>query len=385
VGNIALNTQCRTHNDNKEEMFYYLSEWTEWFSPLRVFQYTTFRAVFAAITSLLICIVSGPWVIRKLQELKIGQPIRGADDLGELATAHRLKAGCPTMGGILIIWAVVDSVLLWAIPTNKLVLLSLVTVIFLGLVGFIDDYAKVRAQKSAGMRARTKLLCQVALGIVFGVYLLMDERLSATARQLMVPFFKEPLIADIGLFVLAWVAIVLVGSSNAVNLTDGLDGLAIGCTLTVALALAVMTYVAGHAKLAAYLAVPHVVGAGELTVVCAALIGASLGFLWFNCHPAQVFMGDTGSLAIGGLIGAIALMIKQELVLIIVGGIFVMEAASVVLQVASFKLRGKRIFAMTPIHHHFERRGWSETKVTARFWVMSVIFALLGLATLKLR
>ncbi len=366
-------------------MFYYLSEWTEWFSPLRVFQYTTFRAVFAAITSLLICVVTGPWVIRKLQELKFGQPIRGADDLGELATTHGAKAGCPTMGGILIIWAVVDSVLLWAVPTNKFVLLSLVTMIFLGFVGFFDDYAKVQAQRSTGMRARTKLLCQVALGIVFGTYLLMDDRLGPMARQFMVPFLKEPLIADIGLLALVWSTIVIVGSSNAVNLTDGLDGLAIGCTLTVALAFAVMTYVAGHAKLSAYLAIPHVVGAGELTVVCAALIGASLGFLWFNCHPAQVFMGDTGSLAIGGLIGAIALMIKQELVLIIVGGIFVMEAASVVLQVASFKLSGRRIFAMTPIHHHFEKRGWSETKITARFWVLSVIFALLGLATLKLR
>lgn len=366
-------------------MFYYLSEWTEWFSPLRVFQYTTFRAVFAAITSLLICVVTGPWVIRKLQELKFGQPIRGADDLGELAAAHGAKAGCPTMGGVLIIWAVVDAVLLWAIPTNKLVLLSLVTLIFLGFVGFIDDYAKVRAQRSAGMRARTKLLCQIALGVVFGTYLLVDDRLGPLARQLMVPFLKEPLVADMGWMFLAWSVIVLCSSSNAVNLTDGLDGLAIGCTLTVALAFAVMTYVAGHAKLSAYLAIPHVVGAGELTVVCAALIGASLGFLWFNCHPAQVFMGDTGSLAIGGLIGAIALMIKQELVLIIVGGIFVMEAASVVLQVASFKLSGRRIFAMTPIHHHFEKRGWSETKITARFWVLSVIFALLGLATLKLR
>lgn len=372
-------------SQNEEEMFYYLSEWTEWFSPLRVFQYTTFRAVFAAITSLLICVVTGPWVIRKLQELKFGQPIRGADDLGELAAAHGAKAGCPTMGGVLIIWAVVDAVLLWAIPTNKLVLLSLVTLIFLGFVGFIDDYAKVRAQRSAGMRARTKLLCQIALGVVFGTYLLVDDRLGPLARQLMVPFLKEPLVADMGWMFLAWSVIVLCSSSNAVNLTDGLDGLAIGCTLTVALAFAVMTYVAGHAKLSAYLAIPHVVGAGELTVVCAALIGASLGFLWFNCHPAQVFMGDTGSLAIGGLIGAIALMIKQELVLIIVGGIFVMEAASVVLQVASFKLSGRRIFAMTPIHHHFEKRGWSETKITARFWVLSVIFALLGLATLKLR
>ncbi len=204
-------------------------------------------------------------------------------------------------------------------------------------------------------------------------------------RQLLVPFIKDPVIADMGVLAAIFIVIVIVGASNAVNLTDGLDGLAIGCTLTVGLTYALMAFVAGHARLAGYLQVPHVPGASELTVICAALIGASLGFLWFNCHPAQVFMGDTGSLAIGGLIGAIAVMIKQELVLIIVGGVFVMEALSVILQVASFKLRGKRIFAMTPIHHHFELKGWSETQITARFWVLSVMFALLGLATLKLR
>jgi phospho-N-acetylmuramoyl-pentapeptide-transferase len=369
----------------KEEMFYYLSELTAWFSPLRVFQYTTFRAVFAAVTALVICVVSGPWMIRKLAELKLGQPIRGDDDLRELADTHGKKAGCPTMGGILIIWAVVDSTLLWARPTSHLVLLSLATLIWLGAVGFLDDYAKVRAQKSAGMRARTKFLYQIGLGLFVGGYLMFDPQLAQTARTLMVPFVKQPLVADMGLWTLLLVVLVIVGSSNAVNLTDGLDGLAIGCTLTVALTYAVMTFVSGNKNFAAYLQVPHVIGAGELTVVCASLVGASLGFLWFNCHPAQVFMGDTGSLAIGGLIGAIAVMIKQELVLVIVGGIFVMEAGSVVLQVASFKLRGKRIFAMAPLHHHFELRGWSETKVTTRFWVLSVIFALLGLATLKLR
>ena len=366
-------------------MFYYLSEWTELFSPLRVFQYTTIRAVFAAITSLAICVLSGPWIIRKLTELKLGQPIRGEDDLRELAKSHGTKAGCPTMGGILIVWAVVDAVLLWAIPTNRLVLLSLATIIWLGMVGFFDDYAKVSEQKSSGMRAKTKLLYQFGLGLFVGGYLLLDPQHTEMARRLMVPFVKQPIVADMGWWTMLFVALVIVFTSNAVNLTDGLDGLATGCTLTVALTYAVMAYASGHLRLADYLQVPHVVGASELTVVCAALVGASLGFLWFNCHPAQVFMGDTGSLAIGGLIGAIAVMIKQELVLVIVGGIFVMEAASVLLQVASFKLRGKRIFAMAPLHHHFELRGWSETKVTTRFWVLSVIFALLGLATLKLR
>jgi phospho-N-acetylmuramoyl-pentapeptide-transferase len=365
-------------------MFYYLSEYTGWFSPLRVFQYVTFRAVLAALTALLMCVFVGPWLIRRLVEMKLQQPIRGEDDLRELAKIHGKKA-CPTMGGILIIWAVVDASLLWARPTNQLVLICLVTLIWLGGIGFLDDWAKIQARKSAGMRAKTKFLFQIALGLFVGALLLTDPLLGQTARKLMVPFVKGPLIADMGWWALLLVVVVVVGSSNAVNLTDGLDGLATGCTLTVALTYAVMCYVAGNFRFASYLQVPFVSGAGELTVVCAALIGASLGFLWFNCHPAQVFMGDTGSLAIGGLIGVIAVMIKQELALVIVGGIFVMEALSVILQVASFKLRGKRIFAMAPLHHHFELRGWSETKVTTRFWVLSVIFALLGLATLKLR
>ncbi len=365
-------------------MFYYLSEYTELFSPLRVFQYTTFRAVGAALTALLICILAGPWLIRKLTEMKFQQPIRDESDLRELAKVHGKKA-CPTMGGLLIILAVVDATLLWARPSNPLVMLTVLTLVWLGGVGFLDDLAKVREQKSAGMRASTKLFFQIGLGVFVGATLLLDPQLGPITRQLLVPFVKEPVITDMGWWALPFIVLVVVGASNAVNLTDGLDGLATGCTLTVALAYTVMCFVAGNFKTAGYLGVPFVPGANELTVVCAALIGASLGFLWFNCHPAQVFMGDTGSLALGGLIGAIAVMIKQELVLVIVGGIFVMEAVSVILQVASFKLRGKRIFRMTPIHHHFELGGWAETKVTQRFWVMSVIFALLGLATLKLR
>ena len=365
-------------------MFYYLSEYTDLFSPLRVFQYTTFRAVCAALTALVMCVALGPWFIRCLAGMNLQQPIRGEDDLRELAQAHGKKS-CPTMGGLLIIWAVVDSVLLWARPTNPLVLICLVTLIWLGGIGFLDDWAKVQAHKSDGMRAKTKFLFQIGLGLVVGTLLLTDPVLGETARKLMAPFVKGPVIANMGWWTLLVVVVVIVGASNAVNLTDGLDGLATGCTLTVALTYAVMCYVAGNVKFSSYLQVPFVSGAGELAVVCAALIGASLGFLWFNCHPAEVFMGDTGSLAIGGLVGAIAVMIKQEVVLIIIGGVFVMEAVSVILQVASFKLRGKRIFAMAPLHHHFELRGWSETKVTTRFWVLSVIFALLGLATLKLR
>ncbi|MCX7888008.1 MAG: phospho-N-acetylmuramoyl-pentapeptide-transferase [Verrucomicrobiae bacterium] len=365
-------------------MLYYLSELTEWFSPLRVFQYTTFRAVGAAITSLLICILTGPWFIRQLTALKFNQPVRGPEELRELA-AHYGKKACPTMGGLFILWGMVDAVLLWAIPTNRLVLLCLATLLVLGAVGFLDDHAKIRRRKPHGLRARTKLLWQLALGLLVGFYLLADAQFHERARQLFVPFVKVP-VADLGWWAALWMALVIVASSNAVNLTDGQDGLAIGCTLTVALTFAVMCFVTGHHGMAHYLNLPHIPAASELVVVCAALSGASLGFLWFNCHPAEIFMGDTGSLAIGGLLGAIALMIKQELALVLVGGVFVMEAASVLLQVASYKLRGgKRIFLMTPIHHHFERLGWSETKVTVRFWVLSVIFALLGLATLKLR
>ena len=368
-------------------MLFYLSKLTVWIAPLRVFQYTTFRAVFAAITALLICIISGPWMIRKLTELKAGQPIRGADDLGELAKKAGEKQGTPTMGGVLILWAVVDATLLWARPDNPMVLLCLATVLCLGFVGFIDDLSKVSAHNSKGMAARTKFIAQLLCGVALAWYLSTHPVVGKVARQFFLPFCKKPLIADMGLLTLVWFALVMTGSSNAVNLTDGMDGLAIGCTLIVTLTFAVMTFVAGNAKIASYLTMPFVPGSSELTVVCAALVGASLGFLWFNCHPAQIFMGDTGSLAIGGLIGAVALMIKQELVLVIVGGIFVMEAASVVIQVAGCKLRGKqyRVFKRTPIHHHFEHLGWAETKITTRFWVLSVIFALLGLATLKLR
>ncbi|MEI6085635.1 MAG: phospho-N-acetylmuramoyl-pentapeptide-transferase [Verrucomicrobiota bacterium] len=368
-------------------MLFYLSQLTEYFTPLRVFQYTTFRAVCAAITAMLICVISGPWMIRKLTELKIGQPIRGADDLGKLAAKAGEKKGTPTMGGVLILWAVIDATILWARPDNPLVLLCLATVLCLGFVGFLDDLAKVNKGNSKGISSKTKFIAQILCGIALGLYLGFHPTVGQLARQFYLPFVKLPVIADLGMWMLAWFALVLTSSSNAVNLTDGMDGLATGCTLTVALAFTVMTFVAGNARLAGYLTIPFVPGAAELTIVCAALIGASLGFLWFNCHPAQVFMGDTGSLAIGGLIGAIALMIKQELVLIIVGGIFVMEAASVVIQVAGCKLRGKsyRVFKRTPIHHHFEELGWTETKITTRFWILSVIFALMGLATLKLR
>jgi phospho-N-acetylmuramoyl-pentapeptide-transferase len=365
-------------------MFYYLSEYTQWFSPLRVFQYVTFRAVFAALTALLMCVLVGPWLIRRLVEMKFQQPIRGEDDLRELAKTHGKKA-CPTMGGILIIWAVVDSTLLWARPTNQLVLICLVTLIWLGGIGFLDDWAKVQEKKVQRDAGEDEVSLSNRAGIVCGD--LAADRSAARSDREEIDGAVHEGTGDRGH---GMVGIAAGGGGDRRGVErgepdgrprrsgDGMHpdgGADVRRDVLRGRQFPIRQLPAGAVR----------VGAGELTVVCAALIGASLGFLWFNCHPAQVFMGDTGSLAIGGLIGAIAVMIKQELVLVIVGGIFVMEAASVILQVASFKLRGKRIFAMAPLHHHFELRGWSETKVTTRFWVLSVIFALLGLATLKLR
>jgi len=276
--------------------------------------------------------------------------------------------------------------MLWAKPSNFFVQLSVATMCYMGAVGFLDDYAKLRQKNAKGMSGRGKLLLQSIWAAVVLLVLLLHPDTSENVTSLMVPFLKDPLIKDMGVvFAFLLVAAVVVGATNAVNLTDGLDGLAIGCTSSVALSYLVMAYAAGHVSFAEYLYIPYVSGAGELAVFCGCLAGASLGFLWYNCHPAHVFMGDTGSLAIGGAIAIVAILIKQEILLVVVGGVFVMEALSVILQVASFKLRGKRIFAMAPIHHHFEMRQWSETQVTVRFWILSIIFALLGLLTLKIR
>jgi phospho-N-acetylmuramoyl-pentapeptide-transferase len=290
------------------------------------------------------------------------------------------------MGGVLIIGAVTVSTLLWAVPGNVFVLLTLATLVVMGAIGFEDDYRKLRRRSARGLSARSKLALQAAWAAAAAVILLALPATREYVRQLMVPFVKDPVVRDLGIVAtILFVSLVVVGASNAVNLTDGLDGLAIGCTASAALSYFVMAYVAGHARFAEYLRVPHVDGTAELAVFCACLLGGSLGFLWFNCHPAQVFMGDTGSLALGGAIAMVAVLIRQELTLVIVGGVFVMEALSVILQVASFRLRGKRVFAMAPIHHHFELRKWSETQVTIRFWILSILCALLGVATLKIR
>ena len=331
------------------------------------------------------CILLGPRVIELLRQLGIGQYVRKGE-APPLYALHGKKEGTPTMGGVLIIGAIFISCQLWAMPGNLYVHFALATLGYMGLVGFWDDYAKVTRQQSKGLSARAKFLLQGlwAAAVVFA--LLVDPELSERTRNLMLPFFKDPVVWDIGIIgVVILVFCVLVGAANAANLTDGLDGLAIGCSGSVAFAYLIMAYVAGHVHFAEYLLLPYVKGAGELAVFCGCMLGACLGFLWYNCHPARVFMGDTGSLALGGSIAMVAILIKQEFTLIIVGGVFVMEAASVIIQVASFKLRGKRVFAMAPIHHHFEMKKWTETQVTIRFWILSIIFALLGVLTLKIR
>jgi phospho-N-acetylmuramoyl-pentapeptide-transferase len=372
-------------------MLYYLSElarpigdwWPGW-TPFNVFRYITFRALMATITALVICWLVGPYVIRVLTALKIGQPIRTATEVRQLSELHGKKTGTPTMGGALVILAVLVSTLLWAVPTNLYIWLVLLTMLVLGGVGFADDYLKVVKKNSKGISARAKLVGQLFIALIVALVLSWDP--TYANRELYVPFYKRPVVTDMGLFLFlpfAW--LVMAGSSNAVNLTDGLDGLAIGCTVTVAAVYMILAYACSNHLYAAYLHVAHVPKASELTVLCGSLLGAALGFLWYNCHPAKVFMGDTGSLAIGGMIGVVALCVKHEFLLVLVGGIFVIEAVSVILQVASFKLTGKRIFAMAPLHHHFELKGWTETTVVVRFWILSLLFALFGLVSLKLR
>jgi len=376
-------------------MLYYLSDLSEWarlhgiessfLKALNVFSYITFRAICAGVTAFLISIIFGNWVIRKLISLKFGQPIRSKEEVHKLYELHGSKKGTPTMGGILLVGSIVISTLLWARPENPFVWLVLFSTVFLGGIGFYDDWLKVSKKSSAGISSRLKFFLQCLLAGVFTVFFLTNPKVSQVAQQLYIPFSKEPLVFTMGGFTFVFYLLVIVGTSNAVNLTDGLDGLATGCTATVAAAYAVLVYLAGNYKAADYLQVPFVVYSGELTVLCVALLGACLGFLWWNAYPARVFMGDTGSLAIGGMLGAVAICCKQELLMVIVGGVFVIEAMSVILQVASFKLTGKRIFKMSPIHHHFELSGWKENTVIVRFWILSVLFALLGLATLKLR
>ncbi len=371
-------------------MLYYLSQLGDLLhgytvtKGLNVFQYISFRALFAGLTSFLLCLLFGDMLIRHLVKLKLGQPIRSAEEVHRLNELHGGKRGTPTMGGILLIGAVIVSSILWARPDNPFVWLCLVTVLVLGGIGFYDDWLKVAKKSSDGISSRLKfaLQCLLAAGVAW--YLMHTPGLARQAQELYIPFMKGPAI-NMGNWTYLFYILIIVGCSNAVNLTDGLDGLASGCTVMAGACFGVFTYLAGNIKTASYLQIPYYAHSGELAVVSLALAGAALGFLWWNCHPAKVFMGDTGSLAIGGLLGVLALCCKQELLLAIVGGVFVAEALSVILQVASFKLTGRRIFKMSPLHHHFELSGWKENTVTVRFWIMAIVLGLLGIATLKLR
>ncbi|MCB1032688.1 MAG: phospho-N-acetylmuramoyl-pentapeptide-transferase [Acidobacteria bacterium] len=360
-------------------LYHLLFPLSDHWAVLNVFRYITFRAAGATLTALLLSLLLGPWFIRTLRRLSVGQKIR---DVGP--EQHQVKAGTPTMGGLLILFALMASTLLWSNLTNRYIWLVVGITTAYGAIGFADDFLKVRKKRNLGLTARAKFLLQALAAGIAGWCVLALPGADPEATRLVFPFFKH-LAVDLGWLYVPLFMFILVGCSNAVNLTDGLDGLAIGATLIAASTYAVLTYVAGNAVVAAYLQVSFVSGLGEVAIFCAALGGASLGFLWFNAHPAEVFMGDVGSLAIGGAIGSVAILAKQEVLLAIVGGLFVMEALSVIAQVTSFKLTGKRIFRMAPLHHHFELRGWAEPKIIVRFWILALIFALMGLASLKLR
>ena len=377
-------------------MLYYLlyEQLYPYVSGFRVFRYTTFRTAFASITALFLCVVLGPWLIARLKQFQIGQQIRE-----EGPKSHQKKAGTPTMGGVLIIISIVIPTLLWADLRYPYVWIVLFALTGYGIIGFCDDYAKVTKKRNLGMTGRRKMAYQIMVALGFATFLMLMRAYGGYSTVMNVPFFKtyqptlllEPLLASPWTYVLGalpfvlFVAFVLVGASNAVNLTDGLDGLAIGLMVIASGALTVLTYAGGHAQLAEYLQIARNPRTSELTIFCGAMTGAALGFLWYNAHPADIFMGDVGSLGLGGGMAAVAVLIKQEILLIFIGGIFVLEAVSVILQVGSFKLRGKRIFKMAPLHHHFEALGWQESKIIARFWIAGLVLALFALTTLKLR
>lgn len=350
-----------------------------WFG-FNVFKYLTFRAAMASLTAFLISLIFGPMVIRWLKELNFGQNIK-REHVESLYDLTKHKQGTPTMGGVLIILAITVSTLLWADILNQYVLLTLVSFLWLGLLGFTDDYIKVIKKRNLGLTAKSKLIGQISLGLFIAVYIMA---FTPIPTALSIPFVKN-LVLNLGIFYIFFVILVLVSAANAVNLTDGLDGLAIGCTVIAAITYAILSYISGNIKFTDYLNIFYLAGSGELTVFCSAMIGAGLGFLWFNSYPATVFMGDTGSLALGGGIGVVAIFIKKELLLFLVGGIFVIEALSVVLQVIWFKTTKKRLFLMSPIHHHFQLYGWAESKITIRFWIVAIVMALMSLATLKLQ
>lgn len=361
-------------------MFYFLSGFKDVFFGFNVFRYITFRSAMAAVTTFLICIIFGPFFIKmsRRREIREHAKRKHCQDLDKFKES---KQGTPTMGGIFMIGGILISVLLWADLSNRYIILTVGTCLYLALLGFVDDWVKLTRADHSGLKAKTKFIWQVLLACFIGSYVFFDPN---TSTQLDVPFLKS-FIVDIGIFYFLLVALMIVGTTNAVNLTDGMDGLAIGCVLIVSAALGILSYVSGHLQFSEYLFIPFIPMAAELTVFCMAIAGAALGFLWFNSHPATVFMGDTGSLPLGGCIAVIAVLIKKELLLIILGGIFVIETLSVILQVASFKLTKERIFKMSPLHHHLQLSGWHESKIIIRFWIINIVLAVITLMTLKIR
>jgi len=361
-------------------MFYFLSNFHDSFSFLNLFRYITFRSGAAAFTAFFLCLILAPIFIRRFQKEELKEGL-DRDFCEELSKVQGYKKNTPSMGGIFVIASILVSMILWADLANPYVLLTMLTCLWLAILGFLDDYLKIRQKGHRGLHGSTKLFWQFLLGLIIGCYILFD---STITTRIDFPFLKS-VIVYLGIFYIPWAALIIMSCSNAVNLTDGLDGLAIGCVLFVALGLGTLSYISGNFKFAEYLFLPYISGSGELTVACAAIVGASLGFLWFNCYPASIFMGDVGSLSLGGTLGVIAIFIKKELLLIFLGGIFVWEALSVILQVASVKLRGKRIFKMSPFHHHLQLLGWDESKIIIRFWIIAIILALLTLTTIKIR
>lgn len=345
------------------------------YGGFNVVRYITFRTAAATLTSLFICFVIGPWLIRRLAALRVGQPIR------EIGPDHQSKEGTPTMGGLLILFSILVSVLLWSELDNRMVWILISLTGGYAILGFIDDYKKVKHGSSAGVSARMKIVWQVVLALGVAVAIYTDPNFD---KEIAVPFFKN-FNPNLGIFYVPLAVFIIVATSNGVNLTDGLDGLAIGPVMITAATFLMLSYAAGHAGIAEYLNIKHVSGAGQLAIFCGAMVGGGLGFLWFNTSPAELFMGDVGSLALGGALGTIAVLIRQEILLAVVGGIFVVETISVIIQVASFQLTGKRVFLMAPIHHHFEKLGWAEQKIVVRFWIISIILALVALSSLKLR
>jgi phospho-N-acetylmuramoyl-pentapeptide-transferase len=375
------------------EFLYPLNPYWSALRALNLFRYITVRTAFSGLTALILSLAMGPWLIHRLRAFQIGQHIRE-----EGPQSHKAKAGTPTMGGVLIVLSIVIPTILWTDLRNPFMWIAVGATLAFGAVGFSDDYLKIVNKRNLGLTAREKIGFQIIIALLIGIVLLYMMNLRQYSTKLTVPFsksFTPDLLIDrlfpTHLFLLGYlpflsfIALVLVGSSNAVNLTDGLDGLAIGCVLIASAALTALTYVTGHSAFSGYLELQYIPRVGEVTIFCGAMVGASLGFLWYNAHPAEVFMGDVGSLALGGAIGTVAVIIKQELLLVFIGGVFVIEALSVMIQVASFKTRHKRVFLMSPLHHHFELKGWKESKVIIRFWILALIFALFSLSTLKLR